>query len=1145
MKLSFVNRFLCDCTADYKGRLCEEPVDFCLQSPCFNDGTCLSLTGDFQCQCLAPYTGRNCLDLINACESSPCLQNSTCINTPNGYECVCESPYTGKNCDIITNYCESQPCLNGGSCRQLRDGWICICPMYLTGRQCTDLIDHCSDNPCLNGGLCINNEFGSRCVCLFGYTGNLCQDHFNFCADDPCLNSGSCLNIPGGFICECSHNYTGELCESEVDIMPETSTKLELFTSTSDYPSLPISYSSGTDKLFSVSTPAMFGTCSSVIQTLASEFSSLAKSVQSVSSTVFVKNTTYRSDTDSTLTKFFSQVSHSLFSIPMMLNVPTIQGSSTSLSILTGSITHEISFTDNHSTVLTDKLVSSDSSALLLSSSPISSTEYSFIHSITTLIFPADLSSDLDNLHSSMGIPVSITITTYMDESSSVMSIEETIGTETVFQSDWSFLGSTFVSHMTDRPEPQISGSFSLTLPIKNNGILHTSTDSLVISFYNSSITKLNKYINSPTLSFLESQYLSIPHSDPPSSLFKSNSSSVHEETDIYLSESSFSAMLSIPFALLSSLSQEPSSSLRESSFSSQVSGSIHPQISAENTNNHISSNTDRIQTSTGGSPILSAVESSFMQSETLYSTSYEQPTLTSNSSQTDHTSQGYILPSWTDVSLYSASTFSSENIKFTHVSKSFETLYSTSLTDTSSFIFNRITPSIQTSFNSALYTMPSFDSLKATTYVEESKFTNGAINMTSLLPSNKIGLLPTFSIIFSQSEDFNPSRSRAISSDLFLSYTSVSISTSGSKAESKSLLNNYSISNIVTRSQNMEFETSTPIHISVYSFTLKSSQLSDFGSSIINLSSFDSESRSSFESVQANTFQQNTSMTDVSVFVAVESSTHLSVELQSSQESKSTESVMFTSRASEPSITQTHFFESNVSQGKTGEGQSFSSVDSLTSSLGFSSHWNSLQPSMYATVTLDVFTSHSLVEQPKLSASIDFDDISDIFPSTSYESLYETSFRTSDLYTFSPMSILSIDEISKSDDSQQRHSPTVFESMSTSYRYEVSSIGEPMSANMNSFMITSHDVASTIVTVNIEPSPVVSAKLPSTTLIPATSTLPPELCETFNCENNGTCREDIVGPYCDCPIGFIGSFCTVGRSASDSVFKTQSLLRL
>jgi Notch-like protein len=60
--------------------------------------------------------GGKCNQQIDPCDSSPCYNNATCINHGNGLECQCPSNWKGTHCNEDIDECKYHPCENNGVC---------------------------------------------------------------------------------------------------------------------------------------------------------------------------------------------------------------------------------------------------------------------------------------------------------------------------------------------------------------------------------------------------------------------------------------------------------------------------------------------------------------------------------------------------------------------------------------------------------------------------------------------------------------------------------------------------------------------------------------------------------------------------------------------------------------------------------------------------------------------------------------------------------------------------------------------------------------------------------------------------------------------------------------------------------------------
>ncbi|GAB6020929.1 hypothetical protein CHUAL_003573 [Chamberlinius hualienensis] len=78
--------------------------DYCFDSPCPEDMTCVLFSGIPICQCIAVgyAVGSNgkCED-INECDRFPCKNGGICLNNDGGYLCECPEPFVGQTCDSL------------------------------------------------------------------------------------------------------------------------------------------------------------------------------------------------------------------------------------------------------------------------------------------------------------------------------------------------------------------------------------------------------------------------------------------------------------------------------------------------------------------------------------------------------------------------------------------------------------------------------------------------------------------------------------------------------------------------------------------------------------------------------------------------------------------------------------------------------------------------------------------------------------------------------------------------------------------------------------------------------------------------------------------------------------------------------------
>ena len=216
---SVVDSFICTCSGDYTGLLCDSKINPCelLPDDYCNNGTCVNEGNSMYCQCNEGYSGSKCeFDII--CSLNPCQNGGSCIDQIDGYLCICPSGYTGDDCEENIGNCSPDPCQSGGSCIDQIDSYLCICPSGYTGDDCEENIDDCSPDPCQNGGSCIGLVNDYQCICAPGYTDANCETDIDDCSESPCMNQGTCIDEVNGFTCVCPDGITGSLCDSIISL---------------------------------------------------------------------------------------------------------------------------------------------------------------------------------------------------------------------------------------------------------------------------------------------------------------------------------------------------------------------------------------------------------------------------------------------------------------------------------------------------------------------------------------------------------------------------------------------------------------------------------------------------------------------------------------------------------------------------------------------------------------------------------------------------------------------------------------------------------------------------------------------------------------------------------------------------------------
>lgn len=203
---------VCECDHGYTGVSCSERIDLCKQRPCKNGGKCHNLVDDYHCECPPVYeNSRNCDErLVDPCIFAPCYNNATCVPITGrsreikdqviytDFKCKCTDHYRGSLCEIHTDPCSSNPCQNRG---------LCTLSHVQGGTKRTDQSQSLSSFPSNT------NHVDYKCKCFPAFTGERCETYFDQCASAPCRNGGRCLSTPEGHVCQCPPDYEGINCE--------------------------------------------------------------------------------------------------------------------------------------------------------------------------------------------------------------------------------------------------------------------------------------------------------------------------------------------------------------------------------------------------------------------------------------------------------------------------------------------------------------------------------------------------------------------------------------------------------------------------------------------------------------------------------------------------------------------------------------------------------------------------------------------------------------------------------------------------------------------------------------------------------------------------------------------------------------------
>ncbi|CAH3140654.1 unnamed protein product [Pocillopora meandrina] len=238
--------YRCLCTAEFKGRHCDQDVDECSSGfhSCSADAVCNNTKGSYYCTCKPGYSGDgwSCNDINECIEGiSNCSIDAVCNNTKGSYNCTCKPGYSGngQTCkDIDECSTGNDNCSANSECSNTKGSYSCTCkPGYSgDGRTCKDF-DECSTaetHNCNADAVC-NNTMGSyTCSCKTGYFGDgwtcqgkcplfACFYNVKFTITDfltdidecatgkqKCSADAECNNTKGSYNCTCKPGYSGD-----------------------------------------------------------------------------------------------------------------------------------------------------------------------------------------------------------------------------------------------------------------------------------------------------------------------------------------------------------------------------------------------------------------------------------------------------------------------------------------------------------------------------------------------------------------------------------------------------------------------------------------------------------------------------------------------------------------------------------------------------------------------------------------------------------------------------------------------------------------------------------------------------------------------------------------------------------------------
>jgi subtilisin-like proprotein convertase family protein len=106
--LTNTSRFVCKCTQDYAGSLCNIDKRKCSSNPCLHNSACTDFIDpqgaySFNCSCSQFHYGIYCENQLDVCANETCSNNGVCKNKNMTAVCECFQLYFGEKCEIESN----------------------------------------------------------------------------------------------------------------------------------------------------------------------------------------------------------------------------------------------------------------------------------------------------------------------------------------------------------------------------------------------------------------------------------------------------------------------------------------------------------------------------------------------------------------------------------------------------------------------------------------------------------------------------------------------------------------------------------------------------------------------------------------------------------------------------------------------------------------------------------------------------------------------------------------------------------------------------------------------------------------------------------------------------------------------------------
>ena len=111
-KLNILQKYVCECMANFKGQSCQISTLPCFSYPCMNNGMCTNMhippmnTSTFNCECREGFYGSFCEYKLDVCANfTACVEKQGyCITNVSEPLCKCFQGYSGQDCEILSNH---------------------------------------------------------------------------------------------------------------------------------------------------------------------------------------------------------------------------------------------------------------------------------------------------------------------------------------------------------------------------------------------------------------------------------------------------------------------------------------------------------------------------------------------------------------------------------------------------------------------------------------------------------------------------------------------------------------------------------------------------------------------------------------------------------------------------------------------------------------------------------------------------------------------------------------------------------------------------------------------------------------------------------------------------------------------------------